>query len=68
MVAVKYVFAFAVCVMPLTTRADEPKAVEVGQKAPDFVATGIDGKEFKLSERIGDGERNVVLLFSRAHW
>jgi len=48
--------------------ADEPKPVAVGEEAPDFTVTGIDGKEFKLSDRIGQKERNVVLLFSRAHW
>lgn len=42
--------------------------VEVGSPAPDFVATGIDGKPFKLSEKLASGEKNIVLLFSRAHW
>ena len=41
--------------------------VEVGKKAPDFTATGIDGKKFKLSERMGK-DKNIVLLFSRANW
>lgn len=50
------------------TFADEPKTVTVGDKAPDFAALGIDGKEFRLSEQIASGESNVVLLFSRAHW
>ena len=59
----------AVCVS-LTTAAlaDDSKPLEIGDKAPDFVVTGIDGKEFKLSERLSSGEGNVVLLFSRAHW
>ncbi len=41
--------------------------VTVGKQAPDFVATGIDGKQFKLSEKIAAG-KNISLLFSRAHW
>lgn len=45
---------------------DEGK-VEVGKQAPDFVMTGIDGKEFRLSDKIGK-ENNVVLMFSRANW
>lgn len=40
---------------------------EVGKKAPDFTATGSDGKPFKLSEKIGR-DKNIVLLFSRANW
>lgn len=41
--------------------------VEVGKKAPDFTMENIDGKSFKLSERIGK-EKNIILMFSRAHW
>ena len=48
--------------------ADEVHEAKVGQAAPDFTATGIDGKEFKLSEKLKSGEKNIVLLFSRASW
>ena len=41
--------------------------VEVGKAAPDITMTGIDGKDFKLSEITGSG-KNVALMFSRAHW
>ncbi len=44
---------------------DKPIAV-VGKSAPDFEATGIDGKKFKLSDKIG--KKNIVLMFSRAYW
>lgn len=47
--------------------ADDGDKVEVGKKAPNFVMTGIDGKEFKLSDKIGK-DKNVVLMFSRANW
>ena len=42
--------------------------LKVGDKAPEFEVTGIDGEKFKLSEKIGDKGKNVVLLFSRANW
>ncbi len=45
----------------------EMKPVAVGKPAPDFTATGIDGKPFKLSEVTASG-KNVALMFSRAHW
>ena len=41
--------------------------VSVGKPAPDFTVTGIDGKSFKLSDITATG-KNVVLIFSRAHW
>ena len=41
--------------------------VEIGKPAIDFTVTGIDGKEFKLSDRMGK-DKNIVLMFSRAHW
>lgn len=41
--------------------------LEIGSAAPDFVVTGIDGKEFKVLEKLGQG-KNLVILFSRAHW
>lgn len=54
--------------MGATASADEAMTPAVGEPAPDFTIQGIDGKTFTLSDRLGDGERNVVLLFSRAHW
>lgn len=54
--------------VPVGARAQEkPTKVEDGKPAPDFTMTNIEGKEFKLSDRIG-GEKNVVLMFSRASW
>ncbi|APZ90723.1 peroxiredoxin family protein [Fuerstiella marisgermanici] len=48
--------------------ADEASKVEISSPAPDFTATGIDGKAFKLSDKLKSGKKNVVLIFSRAHW
>jgi len=39
----------------------------VGDTAPDATFTGIDGKEFKISE-ILDGGKHLVLIPSRGHW
>lgn len=50
------------------TIADEAPKVVVGKPAPDFTATGIDGKPFKLSDKLKDGKKNVALMFSRASW
>lgn len=47
--------------------AEQTSKVEVGGKAPDFTSTGIDGKDFKLSDKMGK-DKNIVLMFSRAHW
>lgn len=44
----------------------EPARVEVGAKAPDFEATGLDGEAVSLSDYLG--EQNVVVAFSRANW
>ena len=48
--------------------AQVANTVTEGKPAPDFVVTGIDGEQFKLSEKLSDKDRNIVLLFSRAHW
>ena len=72
-------FAAVLCMATYSCFADEPKSdtpkkklevenVEVGMAAPDFTATGIDGKTFKLSEKLKDGKSNVALMFSRANW
>ena len=45
--------------------ADDTAAVKVGQKAPDFTLTSADEKSVSLSDFEG---KNVVLVFSRAHW
>ena len=48
-------------------KSDVVPKVEVGKAAPDFVATGIDGKSFRLSEKLKNG-KSIALMFSRAHW
>lgn len=40
--------------------------VKVGQPAPDFALTGMDGKTISLSDY--RGKKNVVLVFYRGHW
>lgn len=40
--------------------------LQTGDQAPDFAAPGIDGEPVRLSSYLG--EKNVVLVFSRAHW
>jgi hypothetical protein len=60
-----------VCVllaMSPTVFADEAPMATVGQAAADFIATGIDGKKFKVSDKLKAGDKNIVLLFSRASW
>jgi len=47
--------------------ADEPAAV-VGQPAPDFTVTGLDDMEFTLAQKLEAGDKNIVLVFSRANW
>jgi AhpC/TSA family len=59
--------AFLGCASLCMAADDSAEKVEVGKKAPDFVMTGIDGKQYKLSDKLGK-EKNVVLMFSRAHW
>ncbi|MEQ9409010.1 MAG: hypothetical protein RIK87_14835 [Fuerstiella sp.] len=48
--------------------ADEPQTIKVGQSAPDFTVTGIDGQPLRLSEQLKSGQKHVVLMFSRANW
>ncbi len=45
-----------------TAGAEELK---VGDKAPDFSAMGVDGKQVKFSSFRG---KQVVLTFNRANW
>lgn len=54
-------------VSSLSFAADPAPTATLDKPAPNFVATGIDGKEFKLSEKTATG-KNIVLMFSRAHW
>ena len=54
-------------VMSQPLAADDPAAA-VGQLAPDFTATGIDGVEFTLAGKLEAGDKNIVLVFSRANW
>ena len=56
-------FGCALLFMPVLLGED----VEVGKAAPDFTMTGVDGKDFKLSDVTSSG-KNVALMFSRAHW
>lgn len=46
----------------------QDRAVEPGKAAPDFTATGEDGKPFRFSEFAKERESNIVLVFSRADW
>ena len=39
--------------------------LKVGDKAPDFSAMGVDGKQVKFSSFRG---KQVVLTFNRANW
>lgn len=55
------------CLLLLATVCSAEDQVAVGQPAPDFTVTGIDGSEFKLSDVTADG-KHVALMFSRAHW
>ncbi|MBM4297874.1 MAG: redoxin domain-containing protein [Deltaproteobacteria bacterium] len=40
--------------------------VKVGQPAPDFTLTNMDGKRISLSDF--RGKKSVVLVFYRGHW
>lgn len=59
--------AFIGCASLCMADDDSAEKVEIGKRAPDFVMTGIDGKDFKLSDKLCK-EKNVVLMFSRANW
>lgn len=54
-------------VCSVATGQDAASGIKVGSPAPDFTMTGIDGKDFKLSELTKQG-KHVVLIFDRAHW
>jgi len=43
------------------------KRLAEGDAAPDASFIGLNGKAFRLSE-LTDRGKNVVLVFSRAHW
>jgi hypothetical protein len=47
------------------SRGDELK---IGDRAPDFAATGLDDKPLRLSSFQGNEGKNVVLVFNRGHW
>jgi len=65
----KRLTALAICLALSTSIvADEPTKVEVGKPAPNFTATGIDGKDFQLSDKLQDKDKHIVLIFSRANW
>ena len=55
------------CLMMLSAVGTAQGVATKGQAAPDFTATGIDGKDFKLSEITASG-KNAVLIFDRANW
>lgn len=63
----RYVFPLILMLVSSICVAQDNR-IKVGSPAPDFVATGIDGKAFRLSEKLADGDKNIILLFSRAHW
>jgi len=58
-------FAVSLVLWSAEGRADELKT---GDRAPDFAATGLDGKPLKLSSFQGNDGKNVVLVFNRGHW
>lgn len=55
------------CLLSAVCTAVDLTKVEIGKPAPNFTATGLDGKDFTLSEKLAGG-KNIVLMFSRAHW
>ena len=57
----------ALMTIALTSGWAAAQELEIGKPAPDFTVTGIDGKEFKLSDITGSG-KHVGLMFSRANW
>ena len=61
----------AICLLLLgatcAVAEDAIAPITIGKAAPDITLTGIDGKQFKLSEKTSAG-KNVALMFSRAHW
>jgi hypothetical protein len=61
------VLASSVLAVCLPVAAQEEKKIEIGSQAPDFTATDINDKPFKLSDRAGQ-DKNIILMFSRANW
>lgn len=58
------------CLLALSTVCCAEESVSkaaIGKPAPDITLTGIDGKEFQLSDVTHSG-KHVALMFSRAHW
>jgi hypothetical protein len=51
------------------SKQDDSRTVDLseGDSAPDITLVGLDATRFRISELTGRG-KNVVLLFSRAHW
>lgn len=50
----------------LTCSAAVGEELAIGKPAPKFTVTAPGGKEHKLADYAG--KKNVVVLFSRAHW
>ena len=46
---------------------EEMTGVKVGETAPDFTLTALDGKEYTLSEMVKDGPVAVV-FYRSADW
>ena len=46
--------------------ATDLERVKVGQPAPNFTLTNLDGKPLSLSDY--RGKKNVLLVFYRGHW
>jgi len=60
--------ACALMLVAFTSTVGLSDDLSTGDRAPDFTATGVDGKPFKLSSLQGKDGKKVVLIFSRAHW
>ncbi len=64
LLAALLVFSVQCGLSPLQTRADEKqkKPPKIGQEAPDFELSTIDGKKLKLSKLVKEGPVVVILL------